>query len=158
MVKIDLTRFQEHCLEITATDIGLCSEKFSDIFVKVELKKVTDAVVVSMKVTANALMECDRTLREFVGSVSNRHELLLHYNQPDLGEDELLEPIKIDPKQRIFDATDVIRDLLKLAIPLRKIAPDAEEETIQTVFGARNPEIDHRWAPLLDVREELVKS
>ncbi|MCY4170946.1 MAG: DUF177 domain-containing protein [Bacteroidetes bacterium] len=157
MVKIDLSAFQEHSLEIKASDVGISNERFSDITVNVKLKNVTDAILLTLEISANARMECDRTLKEFVGPVSNHYELLLHYKPPEFNEDELLEGLILDPKQKIFDATEVIYDLLMLSIPIRKIAPNANDENIQTVFGAPSQEPDDRWSPLLDMRKEFLK-
>ncbi len=149
MVKVNLFNCKEQRFQITASDVGLSNQIFSDIFVKVTLKHVTDLISVTLEVSANALMECDRTLREFVGPISNRYVLYLHYNQLEFNDDELTEYIQIAPKQQIFDATDVIHDLLQLAIPLRKISPEAKQEPLQAVFGESTPETDHRWSPLL---------
>ena len=65
-----------------------------------------------------------------------------------------MEQIELEPRQRVLDLTSIARDTLILAIPVRKVAPEAEELQIQTVFGAPAEESDHRWSALLAMREE----
>jgi len=160
MLKRDLTVHWSGSFEISASDVGLSSTKFSEIQVTLSVNPMEGATKVTMGVYAKVLLECDRTLSEFLTPVSNSHEIILYRQRPEPPEDgrdnDLIEQIELDPGQRIYDLTDVTRDMLMLAIPARNVAPEAEELQIQTTFGAPEPEIDQRWSALLAIREELA--
>ena len=154
MLKIDLTEPQGGQFELIASDLGLDPEIFSNIQVNLEVKQSDDTVSVTIGVQSDALLECDRTLKEFVKPIRNSHELLLLRNGLEPDADVAMEQIELEPRQRVLDLTSIARDALILAVPVRKVAPEAEELQIQTVFGAPAEESDHRWSALLAMREE----
>ena len=154
MIKFDLSALQGGSFEVSASDLGLDQAKFSEIRVHLEAEQLDRGVRVALEVHAKARLECDRTLREFVAPVTNVHEMLLCTYGQKPPEEDMVERVELEPKQRIFDLTEIIRDTLMLAIPARKVAPEAEELQIQTVFGAPDTEADQRWSALLAVREE----
>jgi len=156
MVKIDISATSEFTLEISASDLDLNDDVFSDIHLRIYVKHLSNGIQIMLDISANALLECDRTLRTFVAPLSNSYELLLFNQGHQLNEDDMMESIQLDPQQRVFDATDVIRDVLMLAVPPRNVAPDAEDIHIQTIYGAPSVEADHRWSPLLAVRDKLT--
>ncbi len=153
MLKLDLSAPQESCFKVSATDLGLSPEKFSHIQVDLKSEKLDGATRIYLEIAAQVLLECDRSLCEYVSQVGNSHELLLCPLGYSSVEDDLIERIELDPRQRVFDLTDVIRDTLLLAIPPRKVAPEAEDLQLQTVYGAPALEVDQRWSTLLAVRE-----
>ena len=158
MFKIDLTAApQSRDFEIPASDLDLNEKGFSDIQVHLECDQLQGRTRMLLEVCAKVLLECDRTLREFVAPVVNTHELHLypHGHAHEQPEDELVDKLELDPGQRMFDLTDVIRDTLMLAIPVRKVAPEAEHLQIQTIFGAQQPETDQRWSALRAVRDQF---
>ena len=156
MFKIDLTTApQSRDFEIPASDLDLGEKDFSEIQVHLESNQFQGRTRVLLEVRAKVLLECDRTLREFVAPVINTHELHLYAHGLQQPEDEMTETFELDPGQRVFDLTDVIRDTLMLAIPVRKVAPEAEQLQIQTIFGAQQPQSDQRWSALLTVREQF---
>lgn len=154
MIKFDLSAPQGGSFEVSALDLDLDQAKFSEIQAHLEVEQVVGGMRVSLEVCAKARMECDRTLQEFVAPVVNVHEMLLYPSGQKPPEEDLIEPVELEPKQRVFDLTETIRDTLMLAIPVRKVAPEAEELEIQTVFGTPATEADQRWSALLAVREE----
>lgn len=154
MLKIDLTEPQGGQFELVASDLDLDPEIFSSIQVNLEVKQSDDTLRVTIGVQSDALLECDRTLKKFVNPVRNSHELLLLRYGQEPNADVAMEQIELEPRQRVLDLTSIARDTLILAIPVRKVAPEAEELQIQTVFGAPAEGSDHRWSALLAMREE----
>ena len=154
MLKIDLTAPQGGQFELVASDLDLDPELFSNIRANLEVKQSDDTLRVIIGVQSDALLECDRTLKEFVKPIRNTQELLLLRNGQEPDVDVTTEQIELEPRQRVLDLTNVVRDALILAIPVRKVAPEAEELQIQTIFGAPAEESDHRWSALLAMREE----
>lgn len=154
MLKIDLTAPQGGQFELVASDLDLDPEVFSNIQVNLEVKQSDDTLRVIIGVQSDAFLECDRTLKEFVMPIRNTHELLLlrHGQEPDA--EVTTEQLELEPRQRVLDLTSIARDALILAIPVRRVAPEAEELQIQTIFGAPAEESDHRWSALLAMREE----
>ena len=155
MFKVDLSAPQDSSFEASASDFGLSNTKFSNIRVALRAEQSGEGMRVLLDVHAEVRLACDRTLREFTAPVSNAHKILLLRPGQETAEDDMTEPVELDHGQRIYDLTDVIRDLLLLAIPVRKVAPDAENLPIQTVFGAPVPDADPRWSALLAMRGEL---
>ena len=155
MLKVDLSAPCGGSFKVSASDLGLSCSKFSKIRVTLEAEQLDKTIRVVLEVCAQALLECDRTLREFVAPVSNSHEIVLYHQGQEPVKDDMIEQIELDPGQRMYDLTEAIRDTLVLAIPVRKVAPEAEEIQIQTVFGAPNLDADPRWSALLAVRKEL---
>ncbi|MCY4159940.1 MAG: YceD family protein [Bacteroidetes bacterium] len=159
MLKVDITLPWSGNFEVSASELDLDDEKFSEIQVTLSVMPSDGPTRMTIGVCAKALLECDRTLCEFVAPVSNSHELSFWRQHPyeienDM-ENDMTEQIELDPAQRVYDLTDVVRDTLMLAVPARNVAPEAEELQIQTVFGAPTSEADQRWSPLIAVREEL---
>lgn len=154
MLKIDLTAPQGGQFELVASDLDLDPEVFSNIQVNLEVRQSDDTLRVIIGVQSDALLECDRTLKEFVKPIRNTQELLLLKYGQEPNADVTTEQIELEPRQRMLDLTSVARDALILAIPVRKVAPEAEELQIQTIFGAPAEESDHRWSALLAMREE----
>ncbi|MCY4673318.1 MAG: DUF177 domain-containing protein [Bacteroidetes bacterium] len=154
MLKVDLTAPQGGLFELVASDLDLDPAIFSKIQVNLEFKQSEDTLRVIIGVQSDALLECDRTLQEFVMPISNTHELLLLTRGQEPDADGTTEQIELEPRQRVLDLTSIARDALMLAIPVRKVAPEAEELQIQTSFGAPAEEADHRWSALLAMREE----
>ena len=154
MLKVDLTAPQGGLFELVASDLDLDPAIFSKIQVNLEFKPSEDTLRVIIGVQSDALLECDRTLQEFVMPISNTHELLLLTRGQEPDADGTTEHIELEPRQRVLDLTSIARDALMLAIPVRKVAPEAEELQIQTSFGAPAEEADHRWSALLAMREE----
>lgn len=158
MLKFDLAAPQGGSFEVSASDLGLSPEKFSDIQAFLKFKQLEGTTHIILEVEANVLMECDRTLREFVGPIVNVNEMILYPHGQKPPEDDVVEQVELAPRQQVFDLTEVLHDTLVLGIPVRKVAPDAEELQIQTVFGASPTEADQRWSPLLAVREEIIRN
>ncbi len=154
MLKIDLAEPQGGQFELVASDLDLDPAVFSNIQANLEVQQSDDTLRVIIGVQSDALLECDRTLKEFVKPIRNTQEVLLLRNGQEPDADVTTEQIELEPRQRVLDLTNVVRDALILAIPVRKVAPEAEELQLQTVFGAPAEESDHRWSALLAMREE----
>ncbi len=154
MFKFDLSAPQGGSFEVSASDLGLSQSKFSEIQIHLEVEQLDRAIHVTLDVRAKARLECDRTLQEFVAPVASVHEMRLYAHGGELPQEDRIEQVELEPKQRVFDLTETIRDTLMLAIPVRKVAPEAEKLQIQTVFGAPAEEADQRWSALLAVRKE----
>lgn len=154
MLKIDLAEPHGGQFELVASDLDLDPAVFSNIQANLEVKQSDDTLRVIIGVQSDALLECDRTLKEFVKPIRNTQEVLLLRNGQEPDADVTTEQIELEPRQRVLDLTNVVRDALILAIPVRKVAPEAEELQLQTVFGAPAEESDHRWSALLAMREE----
>src|SRR5690606_37846589 len=71
-------------------------------------------------------------------------------------DDDDVQPLLDDATA--LDLTDAVRDTLLLALPLRRVAPEAEDAEIPTSFGAPtdaegNP-VDDRWEALRRLRDD----
>jgi uncharacterized protein len=163
MLRIDLTPFSNGVHHLTlkpdAQALDLNRDRFADIQVDTTLDIRHDQVLVTIKATAVATLECDRTLVLFEQPIGGTYSLL--FTSPSRmpakdEEDPFAEMQVLHPADRTIDLTNAVRDTLMLAIPVRKVAPEAEDQEIPTAFGV--PEdasaTDLRWEALKTLRSD----
>ncbi len=143
-----------HHLEVRpeAEALGLEPDVFRDVEVEIRLDVQRERLLVRLTARAVATLECDRTLVLFDQPVEGDYMML--FAPPEMaaeleasGEDvRVLSPA--DPE---IDLSDEVRDTLLLAIPVRKVAPGAEELELPMQFGFEG-ETDPRWDALRKLR------
>ena len=158
MLQIDITPFgpgtHRVSLHPEAEALDLDPATFGDIEVAARLDCERDRILVEFLARATASLTCDRTLRPFEQPVEGRYAVLFAPPGTPLREDGVAEQVRdLDPADRTLDLTEEVRDTLMLALPARRIAPGAEEEELQKVYGepdaaADGEPVDPRWAAL----------
>ena len=135
--------------ELTADDLDLAPEEFEELAADIDLDREADRILVRLSVSGTAHLICDRTSEPFAQEVRGTHTLLFvpHDRVESLGDDSD-DIIGFDPTDTVLDVTDAVRDTLLLSVPVRKIAPGAEELEIPTRFGDSGQDIDPRWEAL----------
>lgn len=160
MLGIDITHLQPglHTWSLTpeAEDLDLDAAAFADIRVDVELDLQRERALMRLEARAVATLECDRTLVEFQQPVDGTYELLLvPPEQATAAGEEDIRPLP-EPGQPL-DLTGPVRDTLVLALPVRRIAPGAEEQDIPLQFGPPAEEgapADSRFEALRKLRDD----
>jgi len=156
MLRIDLATLDEGSTCFTATptskDLDLDSFPLTGLMVTITLVRANGHISVLLEVQARAHLTCDRTLQTYEQLIKGTYRLLLvtAANKPaDTGQEQE-EIVTLEPTQRYMDLSEAVRDTLLLSIPVRKVAPGAENREIPTVFGAPEQEdaIDQRWERL----------
>ncbi|QXD13741.1 DUF177 domain-containing protein [Rhodocaloribacter litoris] len=156
MLRIDVASLKpgSHRLDVrpSAEALDLDAAVFRDIAVALRLDVQPGRVLVRLKAEAIATLECDRTLVLFDRPIEGRYTVL--YAAPALVAE--LEPAHDDvrpllPSDQEIDLTDVVRDTLMLAVPVRKVAPGAEEVALPLRFGDEGG-VDPRWEALRRLR------
>jgi uncharacterized protein len=138
--------------------LDLDPEVFSDIAVALRLDFGWDRVLVLLDAVATATLTCDRTLVSFDQPVQASYTVL--FAAPDVASDEdgRFEDVRLlQPNDQYIDLTDPVRDTLLLALPVRRVAPGAEDVELPTRFGAPDKEddaIDPRWAALRSLSKD----
>jgi uncharacterized protein len=136
----------------TADEVELPSDRFRDIHVAVRLDRRGARFLVDLEVEAIATLECDRTLVLFDQSIGGSCSLL--FAPPDFAREQSdwYEEVRVlQPSDQEIDLTTAVRDTLLLAVPVRCVAPGAEDADIPTQFGlpaGDTAEIDPRWEAL----------
>lgn len=167
MLTVDISSLSPgiHHREFTpsATEVELDPTTFGDIEVEVELQYHRDRILVKLEASATAELTCDRTLEPYEQPVAGRYSLL--FGPPEMvgQEGEEFEEVRpLAPSDQEIDLTDVVRDTLLLALPQRRVAPGAEEESIDREFGAPEDEeekpVDPRWSELRRLKDDDSKS
>ena len=150
----------------TADEAGVDPSTFRDIRIEAELQYHRDRILVKLQAAATATLTCDRTLKEYEQPVADSYNLL--FGPPEMvGEDgeEFEEVRPLSPSDNELDLTDVVRDTLLLALPQRRISPEAQDEPIEKTFGASSEEddrgedsqddpVDPRWSELKKLKNE----
>jgi uncharacterized protein len=157
MIPIDIRSLKEGFQELefapAADALGLEDPKMDDVFVEAQVTVDGDQIIVRVSAKAIAHLMCDRTLTPFDQPIEGTYTVCF---MPEAMMDEDAEnddiqslPSDLDE----IDLTDIVRDTLMLAVPVRKIAPGAEDMDIPTTFGdTSESEIDPRWKGLEKLR------
>ena len=160
MLKIDIRSLSSgvHDLRLTPTpeEIGVDEGDFADLDLQVRLDIGSNRLYVRFTIAAKASLVCDRTMVDFVQSIRGSYSAV--YVPPEDipetkedGEKDNLFPLAAGAED--IDLTELVRDTLLLAVPVRKVAPGAEEEDIPTTFGEpTESDIDPRWSALKDLK------
>lgn len=163
MLTVDISSLSPgiHHREFTpsATEVELDPTTFEDIEIEVELQYHRDRILVKLEASATAELTCDRTLQPYEQPVEDRYSLL--FGPPEMvGEEgeEFDEVRPLTPSDQEIDLTDVVRDTLLLSLPQRRVAPGAEEESIEREFGDfeedEDASIDPRWSELQKLKDD----
>ena len=114
--------------------LDLPPEDFADIRVEVRLDYDGRRALVMLTAAARARLICDRTLEPFWQPVEGQYTLL--FAPPEAAaaaDDESDEDIRVlHPQDQALDLTEPVRDTILLSLPLRRVAPGAEEKPIPT--------------------------
>ncbi len=148
---------QERRFTPSSGDLDIDPEVFSDIQIEARLDYTPRRILVTLEATALAHLVCDRTLVPFDQTVNGTHQLLYttdtDLSEPGNAEDEI-HPLT--PGTTTLDLSEPARDTLLLSLPLRRIAPEAEEIDLNLSYGPpkKEDDIDPRWAALKKLKEE----
>lgn len=140
----------EETLRPSAESLDLDPELFSGIEVDVRLDIAERRVLAAYAARAVVHLTCDRTLAPYDQPIEGAHAVLFTADAPD--EDEDVAPLADDATH--IDLTTAVHDTLTLALPLRRVSPDAEDAEIETQFGGPTEDepVDDRWAALEALR------
>lgn len=131
---------------------------FGDVQVEAVLDYQVGRALVTFQARTTATLICDRTLRRFEQPLEGEYAVLFAAPDRSVPEEseEHDEVRELPAGARYLDLTDAVRDTLLLAVPQRKVAPGAEDEEIETVFGApahsEEEPVDPRWEKLRELR------
>lgn len=142
----------QETLRPSADDLGLDPDVFSDLEVDLLLDIAERRVLARYVVRATARLECDRTLAMYDEPVEGEHAVLFSaLAEPDAEDDDVL-PLADDAVE--VDLAAPVRDTLLLALPLRRVSPEARDAELPTAFGGpgEGEPADDRWAALEALR------
>ena len=161
MLRIDIAARafgrHEETLRVEPDTLGLDPDVFGEILIDLRLDIAERRVLADFDVASEATLVCDRTLVPYQQSVRGRHTVLFVSPEqlPPEDEDETMQPLPDDATE--IDLTEPVRDTLVLALPLRRVAPEAEETEIPAAFGAPDDTgdapVDDRWEALRALRD-----
>ncbi len=163
MVSIDIRSLKEGFQELeftpTAEELGVENPAFRDIRTEIQVTVDGEQIVVRVYAEAIARLTCDRTLEDFDKRIKGIYTVVF-MPESDIDDDAKGDGIQPLPGKRDdLDLTDIVRDTLMLAVPIRKIAPGAEEMDIPTSFGeSSESDIDPRWKELEKLRSSSEES
>jgi uncharacterized protein len=154
MVRINVAALKQgaHALSLQpeASTLALDPDMFSNIRVALHLNVQADGhVVAALEAQALAHLRCDRTLAPFDLPIAGRYTVLFVPPDEMDSEDAACDEVQVLlPSEPFIDLTEVVHDTLMLALPVRRLAPGAEEVALSLQFGgpdATTPETDPRW-------------
>ncbi len=146
--------------------VDLDPAKFFDIRVDGSLSITSSGIIVSLTAEAVATLECDRTLVDFDQQIAGTFEGIVvdATDYPDLDAAEAQgggrteesaagsDPVDLSETVPMYEGVvvldSVVRDTLLLAIPMRKVSPQAAAMELKLEFGDDESGIDPRWEAL----------
>ena len=131
-----------------AEDLDLDPEVFSALGVTVNQDHRSDKRRLRIRAEAVVNLTCDRTLRVFSKRIQGQHELAIVNSDERAGDEAEADQVVLQPFQTKIDLTSAVRDTLLLAVPVRKVAPEAESLVIPTVYGAPDEAEPAYWDAL----------
>jgi uncharacterized protein len=161
MVRLDIGSWKSGSrpgeIEAPAEDIEVDPERFGTVSVTAEIDREGERIFIRLDVEGTAHLTCDRTLVPFDQPLFG--SLALLYVPDDRVEamaDSAGDVCGYDPKQSTIDLTEAVRDTLLLSVPLRHIAPGADDTPIKTSFGTaeEGDTIDPRWEALRGLSDD----
>lgn len=138
-------------------DLDLDPAVFRDIRLTAHLDRTGDRIFVRLEVSGTARLECDRTLVDYDQALEGHCSLLFApADELDAMGGDPEDIREFDPAADTLDVTEVVRDTILLSIPLRRIAPGAEEVEIPTRFGPaeQDEDVDPRWDALRSLKDK----
>ena len=140
----------------SAEDLDLDPDVFSDIEVRLALDVAERRVLATYTAAATARLECDRTLSMYDQPVEGNHAVLFTADAPPSEDEDDDEVFALADDAVEIDLTEPVRDTLLLALPLRRVSPEAEAAEIPTAFGGPSDDepADDRWAALQALRSD----
>jgi uncharacterized protein len=142
----------EETLRPSAESLDLDPAVFADVAVDVRLDVGERRVLAAYTARATARLVCDRTLAPYEHPVEGAHAVLFTADAPADNADDDVAPLPDDATH--IDLGAAVHDTLVLALPLRRVSPEAEGAEIETRFGgpAEGEPADDRWAALEALR------
>ena len=155
LIDIRSLKIGHHEFNLTPSpeEAGLDPELFRDLRVDVGMDYDGKKAFVGIDCSAVASLLCDRTLESFERPVKGSYSVLFSPAEQDEANEEGVRTLEATDEE--IDITDIVRDTILLAVPVRKIAPGAEEVAVPTAFGApSDSSIDPRWEALRALKEQ----
>jgi uncharacterized protein len=141
-------------------DLDLDADAFRDIAVDLRLDLSEGQAHVTLETRATASLICDRTLEPFEQVVEGTHDVFFTAaaaHAEAMGEKPSDDLLPLVPGQTTLDLTTATRDTIVLSVPVRCVAPGAEDAELPTSFGALTDDegnaVDARWQALLDLKK-----
>ena len=159
MLKIDIRSLSNgvHDLSFTPSpeEIEVSEDDFTDLKLGVRLDIASKRLYVRVTVAATAALVCDRTSVDYTLPVKGSYSVVF-IPPEDLDEDEERDDLfPLQQGAEDIDLTTIVRDTLLLAVPIRKIAPGADDEDVPTTFGEpTEADLDPRWAALKELKSD----
>lgn len=161
MVQIDISTMSAGLHEVVlrpcAADLGLSEDEFDAVVVQVRLDVGDQQILAQLEVSADARLTCDRTLVPFTQRLSGRFTIVFTRKAANSGDSN--ETVRfLDSTARDLDITEETRDTILLAVPLRKVAPEAKEAALVLSYrdDAAEAVVDPRWEALQQLKSDGV--
>ncbi len=136
-------------------EADLNPDKFRDLRIDVGIDYDGKKALVTVDCSAVAMLLCDRTQVPFELPVKGGHTVLLAPADRDAEETDEEDVRSLKATDEEIDITDIVRDTILLAVPIRKVAPGSEEAEIPTAFGTSSESaIDPRWEALRALKKQ----
>ena len=156
MLTFDLLAAEQRRFLPDAEDLGLDPDMFSALGVTVAQMRGPDGRRLNIEAEAAVQLTCDRTLQPYESRIKGTYELALLTPDQQPEDQEEVDQLVLEPQQTSIDLTAAVRDTLLLAVPVRKVAPEAEDLVIETVFGPVESPESTRWAALKQLQEPIT--
>ena len=132
--------------------------------VKGELTVAHRGTFLQINAQASAIMtlECDRCLQSYTTRVKVNTSEILWLEEPIVDDSELEKEVELEdlveslPPQGYFKPDEWLYEQMCLAIPQKQIC-NADCQGIEITSNPPESEVDHRWAALSSLKQQLAE-
>jgi uncharacterized metal-binding protein YceD (DUF177 family) len=153
-------------LECRAEDLQSSFEEFIGVVrVNGELRKAGRRLHLDATATCTARLVCDYTTKEYDEQIVAEFscDFLLNtelfFAQRDNTDDKDDDTIAVHEEEKVIDITDVVQQELAVCLPLKRVAPDVRDKSLEELVDTRfladsdeaqedRAENDDRWSAL----------
>jgi uncharacterized metal-binding protein YceD (DUF177 family) len=151
--------------EETSAVEDLFPEYFGELSISGTLKKLGNRYTISLQCLATANFVCDRSGEPFIEQIEASFDAtyiadssLFRSKTDEVSTDQT---IVIRDEDKYIDITDLLRDELGVALPLKRLSPQYKEKEFEELFPQlvskgtepkTDAEIDDRWAVLQQIK------
>jgi len=157
MLQIDIVGLNQGLhdlvMEPSAQELRLDPEEFSNIRMDIKLDYDPRRILVQFSISGTAQLICDRTLEIFHRPVNGSYTVLFSSSDELTEGGDGYDDVRVlDKNATTIDIAEAARDTLLLSLPLRRVAPEAEDEDLPLSFGKDEDETDPRWDALRSLK------
>ena len=153
---------RRYAVTVHSSVIEGCAPEFAgDVSVEGTIRKLGVRYYVQLAITADATLVCDRSLETYTEPVERRIDVVFELDSTLAAEQEGVDLADVEIRglfqdAQVIDVSDDVRQELALGLPMKRIAPQYRNQTIEEIFPDLQQSEDQpetRWEVLNKLKD-----